>query len=45
MRPWSLVPAPLRATSSIEEYMTELPKYDAEMSAQVPPSDSHLTPL
>ena len=30
----SLVPAALRATASIEEYMTELPKYDAEMSAQ-----------
>lgn len=28
----SLVPEPLRATASVEEFMTELPKYDDEMT-------------
>jgi aspartokinase/homoserine dehydrogenase 1 len=28
----SLVPEPLRATESVEEFMAELPKYDEEMT-------------
>ena len=30
----SLVPEPLRATASVEEFMAELPKYDDEMTKQ-----------
>ena len=36
----SLVPEPLQATASVSEFMSELPKYDADMSSLLEKADS-----
>ena len=36
----SLVPEPLQATDSVAKFMEELPKYDADMAAQLEEADA-----